>query len=351
MRVLQCIWRLSIGGTEGQLTRLASGLSRRGIDVHVVTALPGDLDSAVACPMHRIAPLFKYDPSAFLQLATLSRRLRPDVIHTFLTQMDIVGGAAATILRIPWVLSERSNVNAYPPALRHRMRAMIGKQADAIVANSPAGADYWRRVAPGVARIRVIPNAIPHTEIDAAAPLADPPPGELILYAGRLSPEKNLKPLLAALAPILRERNATAAFCGDGMLRKELEQKTRDLGIEGRTRFAGNVPNVWSWMKSASAIVAVSTFEGNPNAVLEAAAAGVPLILSDIPAHRAVFGDDAARFVDGSMPESITIGILDVLENRQEALARARRAREAIGSRTEDEILSQYEQVYREVIS
>ena len=343
MRVLQCIWKMSVGGTEGQLLRMASALVRRGIDLHIVTALAGDYDGAVTAQMHRVAPRFKYDPSSFFGIGALCHRLQPDIVHTFLTQMDIVAGMTATTLRIPWILSERSNAEAYPPVLRHRLRIAAGRRANAIVANSIGGADYWHRMAPNAGCIRVVPNIVPVSEIEAASAVDDVIPGDVVLYAGRFSAEKNLFNLLDALAPLLHTRDVTAVFCGDGPLRAELERKAHELGIDSRTRFLGNVTNVWSWMKRASAVTAISTFEGSPNVALEAAAAGTPLILSDIPGHRAEFAEDAAWFVDGSSPQSIRSGIAEALRNRGEAKARAVRARHGISSRSEDEIASQYE--------
>jgi glycosyltransferase involved in cell wall biosynthesis len=351
MRILQCIWRMRIGGTEGQVVRLASGLRRRGIDLHVVTALPGTYDSALDGAVHRIRPYFKYDGFTLLRFIALCRRLRPDVVHTFLTQMDILGGMAASLLRIPWVLSERSAAGAYPPIPRHRIRAALGRHADAIIANSPGGADYWHTVAPRARRISVIPNIVPQSAIDAAGGICDATLNEMILYVGRFSAEKNLFVLLEALAPILERRNATAVFAGDGLLRHDVERKARELGMANRARFLGNIGDVWSWMKRASVVVAVSTFEGNPNAVLEAAAAGTPLVLSDIPGHHALFNRDAAWYVDGTSPEAIHCGIEQALDERTEAAARAARARAAIGSRSEDEISAQYEAVYRELVA
>ncbi len=341
---------MHVGGTEGQIVRLASGLVRRGIDLHVVTAVPGDYDSALVGETHRIAPFFKQDPLPLMRLIAIARRLQPDVMQTFLTQMDIVGGIAASTLRIPWILSERSTSNAYPPMLRYSVRAFVGRRADRVVANSTGGADYWRSVGRRDDDIRVIPNIIPRSEIESAVAVEDGSLGDVILCVGRLSAEKNLQVVLEALAPVFQGRDATAVFAGDGYLRPVLEQKARDLGIENRTRFLGNVTNVWSWMKRATVVVAASTFEGNPNAVLEAAAAGTPLLLSDIPGHRAVLNDEEAAYVDGSSPQSIRQGIEQVLANRAQAALRAARATKAIGSRSEDDIAAQYEQVYREVI-
>jgi len=350
MRVLQCIWRMQVGGTEKQLVRLVSGLVRRGIDVHVATALAGDDEADIGSQIHRVAPLFKYDVSTLLRLMALFRRLRPDVVQTFLTQMDIFGGMAATVLRIPWVLSERSTASAYPPTIRHRLRAIIGRRADAVVPNSPGGAEYWRGIAPAIDQIEVIPNIIPQSEIDAATPVIDPTLGDVVLYVGRFSEEKNLFTLLEALVPVLNRGKTTAVFCGEGYLRPVVEGKARTLGIADRARFLGNVANVWSWMKRASVVVAVSTFEGSPNAVLEAAAAGTPLVISDIPGYRTVLTDDAAWFVNGASPQSISEGILAALADRSEAAARAARARQLIGVRSEEQIAMRYEHLYRDVI-
>lgn len=98
MRVLHCIWRMSIGGAEGQLVRIASGLVRLGLDVHVATFLPGMLDEALATTgahIHRLEVWGKYDPLLLFRLISLCRRIRPEIMHTHLTQMDIVGGSPA----------------------------------------------------------------------------------------------------------------------------------------------------------------------------------------------------------------------------------------------------------------
>src|SRR5207249_2896769 len=101
------------------------------------------------------------------------RRIRPDVIHTWLTQMDIVGGAVARVLRVPWVLSERSAASSYPPVLLNRLRVAAGRRADIVAANSPGGAEYWQAHGYPAARIEIVPNFVPTSELDAAPPLDD----------------------------------------------------------------------------------------------------------------------------------------------------------------------------------
>ena len=351
MRVLHCIWRLGLGGSERQLVQLSAALRARHVDVHVLTVFPGRLDdqmAATGAAMHRLRPLGKYDLTLFPRAVRFIRGLRPDVVTTWLTQMDIVGGVAATIGAVPWIVCERSAAGSYPPALVNAARAKIGARATHIIANSEGGRDYWlpytdRR------RISIIPNIVPVAEIERA-PVKEDAEGELILYVGRFSAEKNLERLLDALSEILPRRRARAVFCGDGPLRAVMTQKAALLGIADRVSFLGAVPDVWSWMKRASVLVAVSIFEGNPNVVLEAIACGAPLVVSNIKAYGDILDDRSAVLVDPLSASSIAAGIEAVLDRPQEASARAERARRAIAGQTPEEIAARYIDVFDSVI-
>src|SRR5262245_9617664 len=230
------------GGAERQLAYIVQCLVGRGWDVHVAVVFPGPHDARLHSSggrVHRLGGRGRFDPAIAWRLGRLMRRVRPVLAQTWLTPMDIVGGAVATALRVPWILSERSGAEAYPPSLLHRVRARIGQQATGCIANSAAGAEYWRRMGVDAARIRVVPNAVPLDAIDAApaAPRAD---GEaLIVYVGRLSPEKNLPLLLDALALLMRRRPARAVLCGDGRLREALQSRAAALGIADRVTLAG----------------------------------------------------------------------------------------------------------------
>jgi len=345
---------MGMGGAERQLVQLTAGLRRRGIDVQVATVFPAENDAPLALAgvmPHRLRAFGKYDPLLVPRMIGLMRRLRPDVVSTWLTQMDILGGASAKLTRLPWVLCERSAAAAYPTSALNSARAHLGARADAIVANSEGGREYWHhRVDDG--RIRVIPNVVPLSEIDRVAADVDAvgDDEEVILYVGRFSAEKNLDRLIDALGMVMPRRSAKAVFCGDGPLRAAIEQKASALGITHRTLFLGTVSNVWAWMKRAAVVVGVSVFEGNPNALLEAIACGTPLVVSDIPAHRALVNEESAWLVDAASPESIAQGLLAALGDRAEAQARAERARAVVASRSADDVAAQYAEVYESVV-
>jgi glycosyltransferase involved in cell wall biosynthesis len=144
--------------------------------------------------------------------------------------------------------------------------------------------------------------------------------------------------------------DASAVLCGDGPERASVERwiTTRHLG----TRFAltGFVPHPWSFMKAATALVAPSLFEGYPNVVLEAMACGCPVIVSDIPAHRAFLDEGSAVFVDPLRDDSIASGIQSVIGNPEGAIERARRAREVASRFQVDAMGAQYEAIYEAVL-
>ncbi len=345
------------GGAERQLAFLAPALGNRGHDVHVAYVFPGansDSLTGSPCTLHHLAASRKWSPLLLAQSFSLVGRLRPDVVHTWLTHFDIVGGTTARTLRVPWVMSERSAALSYPPTLLNRMRVVVGRRAGMIVPNSEGGASYWIASGADPARIEILPNFVPIAEIEAAPRIEDErlsDDAELIVHVGRLSPEKNVRFLVDALAHVFQARpHARLVLCGDGPLRAELSAQVEANGLADLVIFTGFVPNVASWLKRASVVVAVSRCEGHPNAVLEAVAAGVPVVVSDIPAYRSILGDDSASFVAEDDAQAIAAAIVSTLADHTTADQRAACARSALTSQSLDATAARYDAVYRRTI-
>lgn len=345
------------GGAERQLAYLAPELGRRGHDVHVAFAHHGVNSENLAgrgVVLHHLTASTQYPPLVFAQSLRLIHRLRPDVLHTWLTHMDIMGGGASRMLRVPWVMSERSAALSYPPTMLNRMRVVAGRRAGLIVPNSQGGADYWMEQGVSPSRIEIVPNFVPMAEIESAEALDDDrvgPDDELVIHVGRLSPEKNLGLLVDALQHVFRVRpRAKFAFCGDGPLLADLTARVHAAEMDTRVIFPGFVKSIASWLKRSSAAVAVSLCEGHPNAVLEAMAAGVPVIVSDIPAYRSVLPRDAAFFVDGTDAPAIAAAIEKALEDRPVAEGQAMRARSALASQSIGTTAARYENAYQRVV-
>ena len=359
MRILYCIPSMEGGGTERQVTYLARELVRDGCEVHVALNRGGqNLDTleASGATVHRLGPLSNHDPRIFLRLRQLIRVIEPDVSQCWLLQMELLGGLASMSCRVPWIFSERSSAQAYPPTAKHALRIRIAAFAAAIVSNSEAGDEYWRsRVPAGVARY-VIPNGLPLDEIAATPAASEAEAGTqtgeaLVLWAGRLDPGKNADTLVRALARVPAGTRFKAVLCGEGPERGALESLVRELKGGDRIRIAPYVTNLWSLMKRASVLVSLSRFEGSPNVVLEAMACRCPLSVSDIAAHRALLDEESALFSAPDNVDGVAEGIVSCINDPASARRRADAAAalsERYGARS---AAAQYLRIYRDVLA
>lgn len=352
MRVLHLISTLGGGGAERQIGVLAQGLRELACEVHVGIVTPGvHLDRVVEAGaiVHRIAARGNHDPLLPLRVARLIRRVKPDVVQTWLMQMDVIGGAAAIVTRVPWIISERTHKIAYSGHVKNRLRRWLGRFASGIVANSRGGAEYWDGLrVPSF----VVPNALPLDRI-AAAPRDGDGSGEapVVLFVGRFDPAKNLPTLIEAAGRVLTEKKITLVLCGEGPMESEIREQVTRAGIAEQVRFPGFSDRVWSLMKRADVLVAPSWFEGQPNAVMEAAMCGCPLVLSDIPAHRECIGEGAALYADPADAGALARAILLALDDRESARARAERARAMAAQCSVERAAAAYLEAYHRVTS
>jgi glycosyltransferase involved in cell wall biosynthesis len=303
---------MSGGGAERQLTLLAGAQMRAEIDVHVALIRGGPNLArlkASGATLHQLRAAGNHDPRMALGLARLVHSIAPSIIQTWLTQMDVVGGLVAMVSRVPWVLSERASEPAYRARRKERvLRPLVGAHAGAVVANSEEGLTYWRRKVRPRTQLAVVPNCLSLEEIEATPPadlrhIGLGPERGIVLFAGRLVPQKNLPLLVSILARSLPAEDAVGLLCGEGPDRQWLEAAIQREGLSDRVRSLGYRSDLLSLMKRADVFLNPSTFEGQPNTVLEAMACGCPVIVSDIPEHRA--------FVDGSCAALVPLDSLD----------------------------------------
>lgn len=126
----------------------------------------------------------------------------------------------------------------------------------------------------------------------------------------------------------------------------ELQALATTLGLNGHILFAGARTDAWSWLKAAEIFASTSAWEGHPNAVLEAAAAGVPMLLSDLPPHRDAAGG-GATYVDAEDSGALASALSALLENRGKARRLAAAARERVRPLTLARAADAYAEIYR----
>ena len=351
VRVLLCIPNLRTGGAERQVRLLAPLLVRRGIELSLFSRLAPADETAMRAAGVTCFPVRapgNHNPLLLLDLARAARTCRAQVIHSWLTQMDILGGIVALATRRRWLLSERAAAGGYSGRAKDRLRARLGRRADAVIANSPAGIEAW----PDHPRCLLIPNGIDHDAI-RAAPAIDPQARlaqgarTIILSAARLVARKRPDRLLDAMALLRRDLpEALLVLVGEGPAEAALKDRVRTLDLEGHVLFAGLQTDAWSWIKAAQIFVSASAVEGHPNAVLEAAAAGIPMVLSDIKAHRDAAGG-GALYVDPDDPAAFAGALRSLATDPALAGAIAAAGRAQVAPLTLARAADRYAGIYR----
>jgi glycosyltransferase involved in cell wall biosynthesis len=210
--------------------------------------------------------------------------------------------------------------------------------------------EYWRGKG-AKCPLHMIRNCTPAPPRDFAD-LQQRSGHELVVFAGRLSPEKNVQVMLQALISVASRRpSLRAKVFGEGPLSRSLAESIRETELQGRIELAGVTADLASWLRAASACISVSLFEGNPNVVLEAAAVGCPLVVSDIAAHREILDEETALFVPTHPAEAVAAGIQRALDDPTAARMRARRAADRARGWTAESVADKYLAAYSETLA
>lgn len=286
---------LGFGGAERELTQLARGLAARGHRVAVASLIEpsgfADELRAAAIPVHSLG-MRRGRPSlgGILRLRRLLRDFRPDILHSFMVHANLLARSVRLIASVPVLISTAQNLREGGRFFELAYRAS-DRLADLTTQVSEAGAERYLAVGavPAAERLRVIPNSVDleRFQPDAAARSAVRAElgagGALVLLAvGRLEPQKDYPTLLRAFATFAPGRDAVLWICGQGELRAELEALAAGLGLAGRVRFLGLRRDVERVANGADVFVMSSAWEGLPLALLEAAASGLPAVVTAV---------------------------------------------------------------------
>jgi glycosyltransferase involved in cell wall biosynthesis len=155
----------------------------------------------------------------------------------------------------------------------------------------------------------------------------------VVAMAGRLSPEKGTEYFLRA-AQQLPGQTPFARFVvfGDGRLRRHLEETTNRLGVAGRVTFAGHVSEFPHLLPGIDVLVNCSLTEEMPNVVLEAMAAAVPVVATDVGSVKEIDGEETAlMIVPPGDPVSIAREVADLLRDPERAGALGLMGQKRIG--------------------
>lgn len=303
---------LVVGGAETQTVRIASELARRGMSVRILSILPSTAFTEIlddhSIELVELPRWRRFGVLPVLFSATrLLRRWQPDAVIGFVYQSNIVARVAGTLARVPTVVSSFRLETEKTAVRRWILRATdFLSDASTFDSGSVADATVGRRTTRPDKAV-VIPNALDLEAIDSAWSRRDQMRAEhgldgrfVWVAVGRVVAEKDHENLLRAWAelPTHRAADRLLVVVGDGPLRTGLEQRARDLGIADSVRWLGTRRDALDWLAAADAFVLSSRTESSPNALLEAATMGRPVVATDVGGTREFDPDGiAVRYV------------------------------------------------------
>lgn len=287
-RILLLTPRLGGGGAQHVLALLARGLSQERFETHL--GLVRDKDARALPPWVTAHALgAKRVRAAAIPLLRLVWRLRPHVILSGAAEISFLALLLRPLFppRTRVLVRQNGTVSALlahggvPRSTRWLYRVLY-RRADCVICQSRAMAqDLARETGVPKKQIVVLPNPVDLESILAArkAPSAWSGPGPHLLAVGRLSREKGFDLLLEALAGLRKQfPDADLTLVGSGREAPALKALCRSLAMENAVRFVEQADTPYEFFEGATLFVLSSRYEGMPNALLEAAAAGLPLV-------------------------------------------------------------------------
>lgn len=304
IRVLFLATELGYGGAEKSLTRIATGLDRARFEPFVcsIAPLPKERRELVEALERAGVPVHSLEASGAWQLFAAMRRLkklldelRPDLVQTFLFHANVLGAWATRGRDLRLVAGYRV---ADPRRFRTSLERRALARADRAVCVSESVRRFYvdKRRFPAEA-LAVIPNAVDlpdPTKRERPSDFPDAPADRMrAISVGRLHPQKGLDLGLRWIATALdMGADLDWTIVGDGAERSRLEAQAKELQVSDRVRFVGWRDDVPAWLAASDVALLPSRWEGMPNALLEAFAAGLPALASDVEGVAEVMGQE-----------------------------------------------------------
>jgi glycosyltransferase involved in cell wall biosynthesis len=320
-RLLLVISSLGGGGAERVLSIMANHWAARGVEVTFCT-ISGTRDDHYALdPRVRRVALDLAGESAgalrgvranagrLLALRRAAVASRCDAAISFGDTTNVLTTLALAGTGIPLLVSERADprFGVMGPA-RRALRTLMYPRTAGVVVQTPEVRAWAERFVPR-ARVHVIANPLsPLTEAPASVPEGRPV-GPVVFGVGRLVPQKGFDLLIRAFAAVRRTHPAwSLVLLGEGGAREELRRLAVELGVADAVHLPGRVARPVDWLRGGERVFVLSSrFEGFPNALLEAMAAGVASIATDCPSGPANIVRDG---VDGLLVPSEDVDAL-----------------------------------------
>ena len=345
LRILHAT-RAPVGGIIRHILDLANGQAERGHHVGIIAdSLTGgeraeqalaEIAPRLKLGVHRIAIHREPRPADFLawaQFQQLIRRLKPNVLHGH-------GAKAGAFIRMNAAARERIRIYTphggslhYPRttlkgALYARLERALMNSTDLFLFESAFARDtYQRTIGTPKGLVRCVFNGVTADEFDPVTRADD---ATDVVYVGEFRHIKGADLLIDAVARLRADRRpVTLTLAGDGEESANLKAQVQRLGLGDAVRFIGHVKARYGFSKG-SLLVVPSRGDSMPYVVIEAAAAGIPMVAANVGGIPEIFDSHTDALFAPNLPAAMADAVEIALENPAAALQRATSLRERI---------------------
>lgn len=369
--VLYAISRMNIGGAQRHLLEVLTHIDRRAFAPVLYCLRSTPKDSFVAEARALGVEVVDGRVSKSLRGSGLIRpvyRLRNELrrrgvrlVHSYLFHANFIGTLAARLAGVPIALASKRSLDTYVRSVDRWVCRIGNLLADRVTVPAEAvkRTVHQEEECP-LDKIVVIPNGIDLDRVDGwthqrrAGPHERFSSGPLVGTVGRLSQKKGQGDLLEAAAVVLRHVPAASfLIVGDGPMRTELESRVAALQIERNVRFLGSADDAVRILFQMNIFVLPSHVEGMSNALIEAMAAGLPAVATDVGGNADVVADgQTGLLVPPRNPARLAEAILILLKDPERARTMGAAGRARVEAHfTSQTMVTRLETLYRELLA
>lgn len=318
-----------IGGTENATFNIAKTLADKGHSIYIITSKDGNFTSKNKFSVHpiKMTGIKIIGPFFDLQkILSIIKEIKPELIHAQGISTSGISGFTAFLIykftKIPYIVYGRGG-DIYPLKAEKFIVQKILKNAASVIALTKGMKEEMLKI--HNRNIEIIPNGINLDKFKDATNknqknLNNAKNTRIILFVGNLRRDKGVKYLIHSMKFVISQKLKTKLLIvGDGPEKKSLEKITKQISLDDVITFKGRVSRneVPEYMLKADMLVLPSPYnEGFPNVILEAMAAGLPIISTNIVGMDEIIEDGVNGFlVEPKRPDKIAEKISSILEN------------------------------------
>jgi len=339
------------GGTQRQMIELLRRIDRRQFQMHPVCFHDdGPWTVRVVELGDRITrfPIYGFKrPATVHQLVRFARWCRQNhiaVVHTWDIYSNVFGLPGAALAGVPLRIGSRRGLGGPPPV--RRLQTLACRAAHRMVANSRAAANQLMAQGVPATDIDLIPNGIDLSMFPVRHHRRQP---RKVAMVARLFEEKRVDVLVAAVPRVLaRYPDVEFQIVGEGPCRARLMDQARDGGVLPHVQFMCHRDDVPAILATSDVFVLSSESEASPNVIIEAMAAGLPVVASNVGGIPELVTEAVTgHLVPPADPNALASAILDLLDHPDRAIAFGEAARARIEQQYSfDRMVAQFESLY-----